>query len=131
MRRTMFLLWFFLWPWFLGVFLPYCTFPGGHKLFNVFWEVIYGLGLWAIDETFGLSIQSRLLVLGVFVWPIVISTIMLVFGLTLQKTNRRTLRLTVVLALIASSFLVIGLDRAMRPPFSILPTFSRLFFAVW
>jgi hypothetical protein len=131
MRTKLFPLWFCLWPCFLGVFLPYCTFPGGLKLLNVFWEGVYGLGLWGVDEAAGLSIQSRLLFLGVLVWPIAISTVLFIFGRKIQKINHRTLRPAMVLGLIASTFLVINLDRAQQPPFSNLPTFYRLFFIVW
>ena len=132
MRRTVFLLWLFLWPWFLGVVLPYCTFPGHIKLANLFWEVVYGLGLWAIDEAVGLSLGSRfLLFVGAFAWPVIISTIMVLLGLVLQKASLRKLQLTMALALIASSFLVTDLDRALHPPFSNLPTYYRLLGAVW
>ena len=132
MRRLWFPLWFSLWPCFLGVFLPYLAFPGGVHLLNLFWESVYGLGLWGIDETVGLSIESRLLVLGLFVWPIILSTLMFKAGRALLKDSLGKIRLPIVIALIASSFIVIANpDRVGRPPFSRLPTYYRLFSAVW
>jgi len=75
MRRILLAVWFGLWPLPLGVFLPYFQFPGSSHFLNVFWAVIDGLGLWTIDKTVGLRplasashLESRLVVLGVFVW---------------------------------------------------------------
>jgi hypothetical protein len=130
MWRRWFPLWFSLWPCFLGVFLPYCTFPGGIKLLNVFWETIYGIGLWVVDQTVGLSMDSRLLFPGLCLWPLVISTIMFFAGRKLQKAGRK-MQLSAAIALIASSFLVVNLDRALQPPVSHLPSYNRLFWAVW
>jgi hypothetical protein len=131
MRRTTFCLWFCLWPLFLGVCLPYLTFPGGHKLINIFWGSIYGLGLWGIDKTIGLSIHSPFVAVGVVIWPIVVSSLMFILGRKLVQMNHRWLQLAIVLALVVSSLLVINLQMALQPPFSNLPTFYRLFFAVW
>jgi hypothetical protein len=131
MRRLLFPLWFCLWPLFLGVFLPYCPLPGGHRLLNLPWEIVSGLVFWGIDETIGLSVQSRLLFAAAFYWPFVVSIAMCVLGSLLQKASRRKLRLISAVALIASSFFVVNLDRAMEPPLSNVPTYYRLFAAVW
>jgi hypothetical protein len=118
-------------PYFLGVAFPYCPLPGGLRLLNLFWGVVDGLGLWAIDETVGLSMDSRLLILGVLVWPIAVSAAMFALGLKLLRTMHLRLRLFVISALVATAFLDVDLNRALQPPLSHLPTFHRLFFAVW
>jgi hypothetical protein len=130
MQRTFFALCFGFWPLLLGVFLPYFQLPGGLRLLNFFWSVINGLGLWAIDETVGLSIQSRLVILGVFVWPMIVSGAMFLFGFKLLRVPPRA-RLVGIFALLASSLLTVNLSAAQHSPISHLPTFYRLFFAVW
>ena len=68
MRRVLFSLSFSTGSFFVGVGLPYCPLPNGLRLCNLFWSMIDGLGLWAIDETTGLSVDSRtLLFLGMLV----------------------------------------------------------------
>ncbi len=131
MRRLLFPLWFCLWPLFLGVFLPYCPLPGGVRLLNVPWEIVSGLVFWGIDETIGLSVRSRLLFAAAFYWPFVVSIAMCVFGCLLLKEGRRKLRLIFTIALIASSFFVVNLDRVCQPPILKLPTYYRLLAAVW
>lgn len=130
MRRTVFGLILCLWPLFLGVGLPYLTFPGGLKFMNFFWGTVYGLGLWGVDKTIGLSIQSPFVAIGVIVWPILVSTTIFIFSRKLQL-NHRKVQLSIVFALIISSLLVTNLHAALQPPFSNLPTFYRLFFVVW
>ena len=131
MRRTSFLLWLFLWPLFLGIFLPYCPLPGGLRLLNIFWGTVYGLGLWGVDKTVGLSIQSSFVALGVVIWPVIISAVLYVFGRRLQESSDGKVRSTIILALIVSSLPLVTLSKALQPPFSNLPTFYRLFFVVW
>jgi hypothetical protein len=130
MRKTAIALCFGFWPIFWGVFLPYFRLPGGLRLLNFFWSLINGLGLWAIDELVGLSIQSRLVILGAFVWPIIVSGTMFFFGWKLPQMSSG-MRLTVISALLVSSLLTVSLGAAQHPPLSNLPTFYRLFFAVW
>jgi hypothetical protein len=131
MRRALFLLWFCLWPLFLGVWLPYLTLPGNLKLMNVLWGLVDGLGLWFVDKTVGLNIQSPFVALGAFVWPVVVSSGMLILGRSLNRVQHRKLRSAVVAALIASSLLVVSLRRATHPPLSRLPMYYRLSFVVW
>lgn len=130
MRKTAFAICVGLWPLLWGVFLPYFQLPGDLRLLNFFWSLIEGLGLWAIDLSAGLSVQSRLLILGVVVWPIVVSGVMFLFGLELLRVPSRV-RLVALSALLASSLLTVSLGAAQHPPISSLPTFYRLFFAVW
>lgn len=130
MRKTAFALFFGFWPLLLGVFLPYFQFPGGTRFLNFFWSVIDGLCLWAIDESVGLSVQSRLLILGAFVWPIVISGLMLLVGFRISRMPSKA-RLIALSLLLASSLLTVNLRSAQHPPLSHLPTYYRLFFAVW
>jgi hypothetical protein len=124
MRRILVSLWFCLWPLFLGVILPYVPFPGGHRFLNLFWSVVCGLGFWMIDETVGLSMDSRLLVIGVLVWPIVVSAAMFLLGWKLQEISPR-MRLILICALLASSLFIVSYQRAMRPPMLYLPTYDR------
>jgi hypothetical protein len=130
MRKTGFAILFGFWPLFWGVLLPYFRLPGGLRLLNFFWSIIDGLGLWAIDESVGLSIESRLVVFGVFVWPIAISVAMFLFGFKLLRVSPKILR-AALSALLASSLLTVSLGAAQHPPISNLPTFYRFFFAVW
>jgi hypothetical protein len=130
MRKTAFAFGFGFWPLFLGVLLPYIPLPGGLRLLNIFWSVIDGLGLLTIDVSVGLSMQSRLLILGVLVWPIVVSGAMFLFGLRLFGMSFRV-RSVVLCALLASSLLTVNLSAAQHTPILKLPTFYRLFFAVW
>jgi len=130
MRRTIVSLWFGLWPLLLGVFLPYFQFPARLKLLNFFWSVTYGFGLWAIDKTVGLRIQSPMITLGVIVWPIVVTGAMFFIGWKLPQMSSG-MRLFVISALLASSLLTVKLSRVQRSPMSNLPTFYRLFFVVW
>jgi hypothetical protein len=130
MRRTMPLL-LGLGSLFLGVCLPYCPLPKGVRLLNLFWSSIDGLGLWAIDQTVGLSIDSRVLLLGVLVWPILASSLMFILGLKMLRTEHLRLRLFVISAFAVTMFLTVDLNRAAQPPLSNLPTFYWLFFNVW
>ncbi len=130
MRKIILALNFGFWPLFLGVLLPYIPLPGGFRLLNIVWSVVDGLGLLTIDVSVGLSVQSRLLILGVFVWPIVVSGTMFLFGLRLSGMSSRV-RSVVLCALLASSLLTVNLSAALHAPISKLPTFYRLFFAVW
>lgn len=130
MRRTMPLL-LGLGSLFMGVCLPYCPLPGKLRLLNLFWSSIDGLGLWAIDHTVGLSMHSRSLILGVFIWPLVVSILMFFCGQKLLHAKHPKTRLFVVSALLATAFLTTDLNRASRPPFLNLPTFYWLFFNVW
>src|SRR3569623_402001 len=130
MRRTVPLL-LGLGSLFLGVCLPYCPLPNGLRLTNLFWSSIDGLGLWAIDLTLGLSIQSRLLIFGVFVWPIAVAILMFILGLRLVYTKHFRIRWLVILALVATTLVTTDLDRTLQPPLSELPTYHRLFGAVW
>ena len=130
MRKIAFALGFGFWPLFLGVLLPYFPLPGGLRLINIFWSVVDGLGLLAVDVFAGLSVQSRLLILGAFVWPIVVSGTMFLFGLRLLGMSSRV-RLVVLCALLASSLFTLNLSAAQHAPISKLPTFYRPFFAVW
>jgi uncharacterized membrane protein len=98
---------------------------------NVFWESVYGLGLWELDRTVGISIESSSTAVGVFAWPIVVSGLVFIFSLKLTQPRYSKLRSAAVIALVASSFLVINAERAFYPPYSNLPTFLRLFFVVW
>ena len=127
MRRTIFFLWFCLWPLLLGVFLPYFEFPRRLHLVNLFWGTVYGLGLWAIDKTVGLSIQSRLVVLASLVWPVLISAAMSVFGWNLPKMSHR-MRLVSMSALLMSSLLTANLDGVLA---KCLPTYYRLMSVIW
>jgi hypothetical protein len=116
---------------FLGVCLPYCQLPKGLRLLNLFWSSIDGLGLWAIDQTVGLSIQSRLLPIGVFAWPIFVSILMFIVGRKLLRTSPGRMRLFVISALVSTAFFTTDVNRAARPPLSHLPTFYWLIFVVW
>jgi len=130
MRRLLISLLFCLWSFFLGVVLPYVPMPGGLRLLNFFWSVVFGLGLWIIDETVGLSMDSPLLILGVLVWPIAISGAMFLLGWKLQQMSSRK-RLILICALLASSLFVISDSAALRPPMSDLPTYYRQLFVIW
>jgi CHASE2 domain-containing sensor protein len=109
--------------------LPYIPFPGGHIL-NLFWDIVCGFGLWMIDETVGLSLNSRLLVIGALVWPIAVSVAMFLLGWKLQKISPR-MRLVLICALIASSLCIVSYERAMRPPMLYWPTYHRQLDGVW
>ena len=110
MRRIIVSLWFSFWPLLLGVLLPYFEFPGRLHLLNFFWGVVYGFGLWMIDKTVGLSIQSPLALLGLIVWPIVVSGAMFFVGWKLPQMSSR-MRLALESALLLSSLFVVNLDQ--------------------
>lgn len=130
MRRLLVSIWFCIWPFFWGVFLPYVPFPGGLRLLNLFWSAVCGLGFWVMDEAGVLYMDSHFLVLGVLVWPVAVSGATFLLGWRLQQMSAKT-RLVLLCALLASSFLVVPVQLAMRPPMSDLPTYYRLFAAVW
>jgi len=131
MRRVLLSFSFSVGAFLVGVWLPYFPLPNGLRLCNLFWSMVDGLGLWLIDETTGLSVESRtLLFLGVLVWPLVVSVLMFTIGLLLYRVRPR-LRMFVVSGLIATAFLNVDVNRVSQPPFSDLPTYHRLFAAVW
>jgi len=117
-----------LWPLFFGICLPYFSLPGGLRLVNLVWSIVEGLGLWAIDETAGLSLESRWLPLGLFAWPLIISTIMFLFGRKLARTSSRA-HLVTLLALLASLIFTVSYKTANGVSF--LPAYFRYFQAVW
>jgi hypothetical protein len=131
MRRILLALWFGLWPLLWGVCLPYFQFPDSLRLYNYFWGGVCGLGLWVTDITVGLSLDSRLLLgLGVLVWPIGVSMVMFLIGWMLDKITFK-MRLVVISALLVSCLLTENLQTLMQPPMSNIPTYYRLFAAVW
>jgi hypothetical protein len=130
-RRILLALWFGLWPLFWGVFLPYFQLPGRLRLVNFFWDAVCGIGLWLTDNTVGLSLDSRLLLgLGVLVWPIGVSMVMFLIGWLLDKITFR-MRFAVMCALLVTCLFTENLQTLMQPPWSNIPTYYRLFTAVW
>ena len=128
MRKSAFSVCCGLWPFLFGICLPYFSLPSGLRLVNLFWSVVEGLGLWAIDETAGLNIQSRWLLLGLVVWPLVVSTTMLLVGRKLMRMSSRA-RLITLLALLASLTFTVSYKTANG--LSFLPAYFRYFQAVW
>jgi hypothetical protein len=115
----------------LGVFLPYFSFPGNVRLLNLLWESIYGLGIWAVDETVGLRIQSPFVLAGVVLWPIVVCWGMFILASKIQGLENKKWRRGAIAALAASSLLTVTLPTIDHEPWSKLPTFYRQFFVVW
>ena len=131
MRRILLALWFGLWPRFWGVFLPYFQLLCRLRLYNYFWGGVCGLGLWVTDITVGLSLDSRLLLgLGALVWPLGVSMVMFLIGWMVDKITFK-MRLVVISALLVSCLLTENLQTLMKPPMSNIPTYYRLFAAVW
>jgi hypothetical protein len=130
MRRILFSLCCSLIPFFLGIFLPYVPLPGGLRLANLFWDVVYGAGLWAIDWLVGFHPLSRVSLSWIFGWPIAVSFVLFFIGRNLYETHPR-LRFWSICTLIASALFVTRADRLLEPPFSHLPTFHGIFFAIY
>ncbi|MDE1161932.1 MAG: hypothetical protein PW792_08290 [Acidobacteriaceae bacterium] len=130
MKKAIFTIFFGIWPLFLGVFLPYVSFFGGLRLLNILWSIANGLGLWVIDASVGLSVQSKATVIGAFLWPIAVSAAMAFWGSRLFDMSSKT-RIVAVSLLLASSLFTVSLGSAQHAPAVKYPTYYRLFFAVW
>lgn len=130
MKKIAFCAFFGLWPLFLGVFLPYVSLPGGLRLLNILWSVADGLGLWIIDVSIGLSVQSRMLILGAFVWPVAVSAAMAFLGARLFDASSKT-RIVAGCLLLASSLITVSLGSAQHALVAKYPTYYRLFFTTW
>lgn len=131
MKSTIFRIWFCLWPLFLGVFLPLFEFPGKIRLFNYFWEFIYGLGLFIIDKTDGLRIQSPYLGLGAMIWPAAVCAAMFLAAFVLDKMKKPFVRRGAIVALTLSSLLVTVFDEWSPSFWSGIPTYYWQMFNVW
>ncbi len=131
MKAISFRIWFGIWPLLVGVFLPYIEFPHGIRLVNVPWGLIFGFGLFLIDLLSGLTIYSPWNILGVIVWPLVLTFVMFMLGGKLDRMSGGRLRRILVLVMIISSLLVINISLADSFPWSRIPTFYREFFVVW
>ena len=77
-----------------------------------------------------MRIQSPFLILGVVIWPLAVSSAMFFVGWKLAQFSSAA-RFAVISALLISTLLTVNLGAALRPPMSNLPTFYRLFTAVW
>jgi hypothetical protein len=130
MKKTVFTIFFGFWPLFLGVFLPYVPFPGGLRLLNIVWSIANGLGLWVIDLSIGLSIPSKTVILGAFLWPVAVSVAMAFLGARLFDMSSKT-RVVAVCLLLATSLFTTSLSSAQHAPVAEYPTYYRLFFAAW
>jgi hypothetical protein len=130
MSRVLFRTYFFLWPLFLGVFLPYLVLPTIGRVVNIFWGPVYGFGLLLSDSVFGNSIESPFLIFGVLLWPVFVSALLFVFGGLLERLRNKT-KVVAAVALFLSSLLSVGLNEMAMPPFNQVPTYWKLMTVVW
>jgi hypothetical protein len=120
---------FSIWPLFLGMFL-HTVEIFGQRFINLFWGVIYGLGMLVTDVIFGNSVESPLLFIGIL-WPICMTVLLFVSGGKIWRAKSPVARWVFVALFALSSFLVIDLRDYAQPPYSKIPTFLSLMSEVY
>jgi hypothetical protein len=132
--RFLFKLFCAVWPLFLGVFLPYVPIPGGGRLINLLWSLIYGLGLVLSFYVYGDAAGSHrpnLVLYGGLLFPLLLSAVLFWLSGKLWNTTNSVGRVWAAGLLLLSACCVVGLDRSAYPPFDVLPTYWRLMFIVY
>src|SRR6185437_15892998 len=101
------------------------------RFVNLFWGGIYGAAAWALGRLVDLREFPALALLWLVAWPIAVSCGLFALGWKFQHISRNRIRATVLCLIALSIFATIGMEEALRPPFASVPTFYRLFFAIW
>ena len=106
------------------------SFPGGLRLLNIVWSIANGLGLWMVNVSVGLSIDSKGLILGAFLWPIAVSAVMAFLGARFFDMSSKS-RIVAICVLLATSLFTTSLSSAQHAPLAKYPTYYWLFFSAW
>ena len=132
MSNLGFRLFFSIWPLFLGMFLHTVEIFGRHFI-NLFWGVIYGLGMLLTHVMMGGNSQvvppQVLLIEGL--WPICLTVLLFVLSGKIWRAKSRGASWVFVVLFALSSFLVIDLCDYAQPPYSKIPTFLSLMSEVY
>lgn len=97
---------------------------------NWFWSFIDGLCLFAMMFVTGRG-PTPVLLIGMIVWPVMVSAFMFWLGGKVWQVPDRRKRWAAVVLLLASSFLVVNLDRLGQPPFDVVPTYWSLMSVIY
>jgi hypothetical protein len=131
MSKFLFRVWFATLPLVTGVFLPYIYIYKVGRCINLFWSMIYGLGLILSESVFHGAKRQASLALGGVLWPILLSCLLFwLSGRLWQHTNSPGRRLSAGLLLL-TGFLAVGLGRSNQAPFDSIPTYWKLMFVLW
>lgn len=128
MMRTLYQFWFALLPLFFGVFEQTVDIAGHHYQ-NLIWGTVDGLGLFAVDETVGLSIAPSFgKFFGFVIWPLLVSAFLFWFSGTLWRKNCYSRRWLYALMLLLTGLCVIDVYWAGGRAFHRLPLYFDYMF---